>query len=330
MTEICAEAVELEQLVEDMTLEIITPDKYTEYSETITDVQPIAAKVEGDLGHGITRVLDGVVMVVTGTDANGVQIGEFGSSEGELDRNIMWGRPGAPDKVVVCNHASNVTGNLLDIEWIKRFCHKHHLYLILDISQTAGHLPIDLSDGKVAAACFTGHKALHGPQGTGGICIHKKLKLTPIITGGDGMKSFSKEQPDELPAMLEAGTANVPGIAGLAASVGWLMSQETPSLGNYFYQEATKISELTFYGDFTKEHIDVFSLNIRSAESALISDILWEEFGIATRSGYHCSPLIHQYLGTKNTGTVRISLSRFTTEEEIEKNIKALRIIAKR
>lgn len=89
MTEICAEAVELEQLVEDMTLEIITPDKYTEYSETIMDVQPIAAKVEGDLGHGITRVLDGVVMVVTGTDANGVQIGEFGSSEGELDRNII-------------------------------------------------------------------------------------------------------------------------------------------------------------------------------------------------------------------------------------------------
>ncbi len=158
----------------------------------------------------------------------------------------------------------------------------------------------------------------------------QKLKLTPIITGGDGMKSFSKEQPDELPAMLEAGTANVPGIAGLAASVGWLMSQETPSLGNYFYQEATKISELTFYGDFTKEHIDVFSLNIRSAESALISDILWEEFGIATRSGYHCSPLIHQDLGTKNTGTVRVSLSRFTTEEEIEKTIKALRIIAKR
>lgn len=249
---------------------------------------------------------------------------------GQLNYEEFTEKLNAKTKVVVCNHASNVTGNLLDIEWIKRFCHKHQLYLILDISQTAGHLPIDLSDGKVAAACFTGHKALHGPQGTGGICIHKKMKLTPIITGGDGMKSFSKEQPDELPAMLEAGTANVPGIAGLAASVGWLMSQETPSLGNYFYQEATKISELTFYGDFTKEHIDVFSLNIRSAESALISDILWEEFGIATRSGYHCSPLIHQDLGTKNTGTVRVSLSRFTTEEEIEKTIKALRIIAKR
>lgn len=98
MKDMCKEAVDLEELVEDMTLEIITPDKYGEYSETIMDVQPIATKVEGDLGHGVTRVLDGVVMVVTGTDANGVQIGEFGSSEGELDQNIMWGRPGAPDK----------------------------------------------------------------------------------------------------------------------------------------------------------------------------------------------------------------------------------------
>ncbi|MGM0240797.1 D-proline reductase (dithiol) proprotein PrdA [Enterococcus sp. AZ103] len=98
MKDICAEAVELEELVEAMTIEIITPDRYNEYSETIMDVQPIAAKTEGDLGHGVTRVLDGVVLVVTGTDANGVQIGEFGSSEGELDRNIMWGRPGAPDK----------------------------------------------------------------------------------------------------------------------------------------------------------------------------------------------------------------------------------------
>ncbi|MGG5316083.1 D-proline reductase (dithiol) proprotein PrdA [Enterococcus sp. AZ072] len=98
MEEMCAEAVELEELVESMTFEIITPDRYDEYSETIMDVQPIAAKAEGGIGHGVTRVLDGVVLVVTGTDANGVQIGEFGSSEGELDRNIMWGRPGAPEK----------------------------------------------------------------------------------------------------------------------------------------------------------------------------------------------------------------------------------------
>lgn len=96
--ELCEEAVKLEELVENMELEIITPDNYDVYSETIMDVQPIATKEEGELGHGITRVIDGAIMVLTGTDANGVQIGEFGSSEGELDRNIMWNRPGAPDK----------------------------------------------------------------------------------------------------------------------------------------------------------------------------------------------------------------------------------------
>ena len=96
--DLCKEAAESEALVESVKLEIITPDKYDTYSETIMDVQPIAVKEEGEIGHGITRELKGVVMVLTGTDANGVQIGEFGSSEGELERNIMWGRPGAPDK----------------------------------------------------------------------------------------------------------------------------------------------------------------------------------------------------------------------------------------
>ena len=96
--DLCKEAAASEELVEDVKLEIITPDKYDNYSETIMDVQPIAVKEEGEIGHGVTRELKGVVMVLTGTDANGVQIGEFGSSEGELERNIMWGRPGAPDK----------------------------------------------------------------------------------------------------------------------------------------------------------------------------------------------------------------------------------------
>ena len=95
---LCQEAVDTEELVLDMDLDIITPEQYGEYSETIMDVQPLATKVEGEIGEGVTRVLDGVVFVVTGTDEDGVQIGEFGSSEGELDRNIMWGRPGAPDK----------------------------------------------------------------------------------------------------------------------------------------------------------------------------------------------------------------------------------------
>lgn len=235
-------------------------------------------------------------------------------------------------KVVVCNHASNVTGNLLDLDFVKAFCQFHDLLLVLDISQTAGVVPIDLQDEKIAALCFTGHKSLYGPQGTGGICIRKDVALTPVLTGGDGMQSFSKVQPQNLPTLLEAGTVNVPGIAGLAASVNWL--QKNPAsqqnLGNLFYHELKKINGLQVYGDFSRPRVEVFSINLKEAESAVVGDLLWDEFEIATRSGYHCAPLIHQALGTAEIGTVRFSFSRFTTKNEVEQALSALQALAKR
>ena len=234
-------------------------------------------------------------------------------------------------KVVICNHASNVTGNLLDLEWVKDFCEAHALYLIIDASQTAGVVPIDLSDGKIAAVCFTGHKSLYGPQGTGGVCVRKDLPLEPVITGGDGMQSFSKVQPKELPTLLEAGTLNIPGLAGLAASIQWLREKEArPALGEYFYQELQKIDGLTIYGDFKLPRVDVFSINIKEAESAIVSDLLWEEFQIATRPGYHCAPLMHEALGTADRGTVRLSFSSFTTKAEVDTVLAALQNLALR
>lgn len=232
-------------------------------------------------------------------------------------------------KVVVCNHASNVTGNLLDLEWVKNFCEEHELYLVIDASQTAGVVPIDLSDGRVAAVCFTGHKSLYGPQGTGGVCLLKDLPVEPVITGGDGMQSFSKVQPKELPTLLEAGTLNIPGLAGLAASIQWLQEKEAkPQLGNYFYQELQKIDGVTIYGDFDNPRVDVFSINIKDAESAIVSDILWEEYEIATRPGYHCAPLMHEALGTADRGTVRMSFSSFTTKAEVDSVLAALQNLA--
>lgn len=232
-------------------------------------------------------------------------------------------------KVVVCNHASNVTGNLLDLEWVKKFCEEHGLYLVIDASQTAGVVPIDLSDGRVAAGCFTGHKSLYGPQGTGGVCLLKDLPVEPVITGGDGMQSFSKVQPKELPTLLEAGTLNIPGLAGLAASIQWLQEKEAkPQLGNYFYQELQKIDGVTIYGDFDNPRVDVFSINIKDAESAIVSDILWEEYEIATRPGYHCAPLMHEALGTADRGTVRLSFSSFTTKAEVDSVLAALQNLA--
>lgn len=232
-------------------------------------------------------------------------------------------------KVVVCNHASNVTGNLLDLEWVKKFCEEHGLYLVIDASQTAGVVPIDLSDGRVAAVCFTGHKSLYGPQGTGGVCLLKDLPMEPVITGGDGMQSFSKVQPKELPTLLEAGTLNIPGLAGLAASIQWLQEKEAkPQLGDYFYQELQKIDGVTIYGDFDNPRVDVFSINIKDAESAIVSDILWEEYEIATRPGYHCAPLMHEALGTADRGTVRMSFSSFTTKAEVDSVLAALQNLA--
>ena len=234
-------------------------------------------------------------------------------------------------KAVICNHASNVTGNLLDLEWVKAFCAEHKLYLIIDVSQTAGVVPIDLSDGKIDAACFTGHKSLYGPQGTGGVCLLKDLPLEPVLTGGDGMQSFSKVQPKELPTLLEAGTLNIPGLAGLAASVQWVKEKaEKATLGDYFYQELKKIDGLTIYGDFSGPRVDVFSINIKDAESAIVSDLLWEEFEIATRPGYHCAPLMHEALGTADRGTVRLSFSSFTTKAEVDTVLAALQNLALR
>ncbi|MBM7711044.1 aminotransferase class V-fold PLP-dependent enzyme [Enterococcus xiangfangensis] len=234
-------------------------------------------------------------------------------------------------KAVICNHASNVTGNRLELEWVKDFCEKHQLYLIIDASQTAGVVPIDLTDGKIAAVCFTGHKSLYGPQGTGGVCLLKELPIEPVITGGDGMQSFSKVQPKELPTLLEAGTLNIPGLAGLAAGIQWLQEQKKEmKLGDYFYQELQKIAGVTIYGDFTNSRVDVFSINIKDAESAVVSDLLWEEYQIATRPGYHCAPLMHEALGTADRGTVRLSLSSFTTKTELDQVLAALKNLASR
>ncbi|MGM0216362.1 aminotransferase class V-fold PLP-dependent enzyme [Enterococcus sp. AZ109] len=233
-------------------------------------------------------------------------------------------------KVVVCNHASNVTGNVLDLDWVKAFCRRYDLLLILDISQTAGVLPIDLSDEKIAAVCFTGHKSLYGPQGTGGVCVRKDVDIEPVLTGGDGMRSFSKTQPKELPTLLEAGTVNVPGIAGLGAAVEWGMENPVSGqeeLGQYFVEQLNEMPEVTLYGDFEGARVNVFSLNIADADSALVSDLLWADYEIATRPGYHCAPLMHEALGTAERGTVRFSFSRFTTQEEVDQVLRALRAL---
>ncbi len=138
-------------------------------------------------------------------EAQGVSLAFIASDSpgGALQYDTMEERLTPRTKWFVCNHASNVTGNVLDLPRIKAFCQRHHLGLIVDVSQTAGAIDVDLSDGIVTAACFTGHKSLYGPGGTGGIVIRRDALVTPYITGGDGVHSFEREQPSAVPGVFE-------------------------------------------------------------------------------------------------------------------------------
>ena len=259
------------------------------------------------------------------------------ASTGALHYNEFEMKLRPTTKLVVCNHASNVTGNVIDLDRIKTFCRTHGLMLVVDVSQTAGAYPVDVSDGIITAACFTGHKSLYGPGGTGGICIRKDSSITPYITGGDGIHSFEHKQPAVIPGVFEAGTANVAGIMGLSAGIQLLLEHGVDAaaahqqdLAAIFVPAVRAIPGIICYGDYTGPRVGVYALNIGSAESAVVSDILWNEFGMATRPGFHCAPLIHQQLHTETQGIVRFSFSQFTTADDVAAAIEELKSIAAR
>lgn len=237
-------------------------------------------------------------------------------------------------KAVICTHASNVTGNVNDIRCIGTICREKNLLFILDASQTAGLLPIKMKDMGIDIICFTGHKSLMGPQGTGGICVKKGIEIRPLYSGGSGIHSYSKEHPDIMPAVLEAGTMNIHGIAGLHAVLGFLRKvgqsdiyQKEHNLATAFYKEVQSIKGLKFYGDYESERVGIVSFNIEDYDSAIVSDELAQRFGIYTRSGAHCAPLMHQCFQTEKQGIVRFSFGYYNTEEEVEAAIHAIRTL---
>lgn len=230
-------------------------------------------------------------------------------------------------KVMICNIVSNVTGNVMDLPRIKDFCQQHHLTLILDCSQAAGVIPVDLSDDVVAAACFTGHKSLLGPMGVGGMCIRHDISIEPLITGGDGIQSFSHEAPKTLPERIEAGTLNVPNIIGLAAGIDYVnqhleLRQQEEQWTRAIREHLLAMDHIEVYGDGTSHSIVAF--NIKGVDSAITSMLLDERAQIMTRSGYHCAPLMHQFLGTGKQGAVRLSLSMMTKKSEIERTCQVI------
>lgn len=239
-------------------------------------------------------------------------------------------------RAVVCTNASNLTGTVLDIERIAKTAHSHGALVIVDASQTVGCWPIDMKKMGIDVLCFTGHKGLMGPQGTGGICVKEGIEIRPFKVGGSGVQSYSRTHPAEYPTRLEAGTLNGHGIAGLGAAAKFIsetgvenIHAKERSLMLRFYEGVKNIEGVTVYGDFTKDKTAIVALNIRDYESGEVSYELSQGYGIATRPGAHCAPRMHKALGTAEVGAVRFSFSFYNTEEEIDEAVRAVAELAK-
>ncbi len=239
-------------------------------------------------------------------------------------------------KAIVTTHGSNLTGNLVDIRRIGDIAKKHALLYIVDASQTAGVFDIDVQKMHIDILCFTGHKGLLGPQGTGGIYIREGVEVRSLLSGGSGVQTYLKSHPPQMPTALEAGTLNGHGIAGLGAAIHYIQKTGLPAIRNKeqelmwsFYTQVRQIPGITVYGDFSSPNrCAIVSLNVRDYDSGEVSDALSAEFGIATRPGAHCAPLMHKALGTVEQGAVRFSFSHYNTQEEINIAVSALRELA--
>lgn len=239
-------------------------------------------------------------------------------------------------KAVVCTHASNLVGNITDLSIVSGFCREHGLLLIVDASQSAGSYPVDADKTGIDMLCFTGHKGLLGPQGTGALCVRSGLSIPPFKVGGSGLQSFSETHTAQMPEALEAGTLNAHGIAGLQKGVEYILQTGVEKIHSREMDLARKFREgigdipgLRFYGDPTRPHTAIVTWNLGDRDSALIGECLASQYDICVRTGAHCAPLAHLALGTKEQGAVRFSFSYFNTEDEIDKGIQAVQAMAK-
>lgn len=235
-------------------------------------------------------------------------------------------------KSLVISGASNVSGMITDLSSVHKICQKHGLKLIIDGAQLAGYVDFDISKFPDTIFLFTGHKGLHGPQGTGGFVINGDFDFGQVFSGGSGFDSFSKKQPHVLPDLFEPGTQNVHSFAGLNEAVKILLEKDHKdklyNLKERLEKGLRDIPGLVFYKDFDKKSVPIVSFNINHMPASEVSNILWEKYKICTRAGSHCAPLFHEKMGTKKTGIVRMSLSFYNSNEEIDKAIEAVREIS--
>lgn len=240
-------------------------------------------------------------------------------------------------KLVLVNHASNVSGTLFPLEEMSEICYKRGLPLAVDAAQTAGHMDIDLSKLHIAAFSVPGHKGLLGPQGIGALLLDKDFVgvLNPITTGGTGSASNCEIQPAYLPDKYESGTLNLPGIIGLHQSLDFILKTGVSKLHEHdrhctqLFLDGVKDLPLRIAGPAdVEQQVGVVSLDFVGKDNAEIAYQLEQEYGIMTRCGLHCAPNAHKTLGTFPEGTVRFSFGYATTDEEIEFAVNAIKQMA--
>ena len=234
-------------------------------------------------------------------------------------------------KAIIINHASNVLGSVQDINTIGKIAKKYGIILMVDASQSAGSVDINVKRDNIDLLAFPGHKGLLGPQGTGGLYVREGLSLKTIKEGGTGSSSNSMNQPFELPDKLESGTLNTPGIAGLCEGIKFIKKigvaniyKEEMLLMEQLLKELNKLSFIKVYGSKSLNNsLSVLSFNIDGIDASRVGEEL-NEVGIAVRTGYHCAALIHKVIGTEYLGTVRVSPGCFNTSNDIEELVKNL------
>lgn len=285
--------------------------------------------------HVVTTVMEhnSVLRPLYEMEKKGVELTFVKTDErGVMDLADLEAAIGPDTKAIVCTNGSNLTGNYVDVEAVGAVAAKYNVLFIVDASQTAGVFPIDVQKMHIDILCFTGHKSLLGPQGTGGMYVREGLEVRPLLSGGSGVQTYSKTHPKEMPTALEAGTLNGHGIAGLHAAVEYLMAEGIDKIRTReqelmwrFYEGVKDIPNVKVYGDFTtKNRCPIVTLNIGEYDSSEVGDALLMDYDISIRPGAHCAPLMHEALGTVGQGAVRFSFSHYNTEEEVDTAIRAI------
>ena len=262
------------------------------------------------------------------------------SLKGYLDPVLLRKNLSEGADLAIINHCSNVSGSLQNICDIAEVCRESNVPLVVDCAQTAGIVKISAEDLGAAALCFTGHKGLFGPQGTGGIVWDPEFakRCTPLYEGGTGSLSHEEFQPSQMPDKFEAVTPNLPGITGLLASLEWIekegidkIREHEDQLGRKLEEGLLRINGLKIIGPGHDDpRLPVYSVNINGMDNANIARDLSEVYNIETRPGLHCAPLAHRTLGTFPEGALRISPGYFNTADNIDFTVNALTEIAKR